>query len=229
MRELMIVQGRPRRVDHVDRGAPLVMSEEAWRDRMRQSMAGQFKIMATTLVLAGSLPILVIGSTLSEVPPDIAFTVFLPMLLCIILSLGGSLVLIYFIFKRRVTKGPIPGVYEHGIQFLTGIFVPYHEISEVEESKRIVPFFTEFVHLRPRAREGTSIWRRAIIPSAWIVRISFLTKEGLIEVERRVQGLPLGPSAPPKLVIYGPSLADRRRPPAGVAMGPEDDEGKDET
>jgi hypothetical protein len=204
------------------------MSEEEWRDRLRESMAKQFRMTATMMVIVGMLPMLMIGSTLSDLPSDIAFTVFLPLLLMIILTLGGSLVLIHFILKRRVTKGPVPGVYEHGIQFQTGVFLPYHEISEVEESKRIVPFFTEFVHLRPRAREGTSLWRRAVIPSAWIVRIDFLTEEGLVEVERRVRGVPLGPSVPPKLVIYGPSVAYRRRPPAGVGMEP-DDEGKDET
>ncbi len=223
----MIVKGRPRRVDHVDRGAPLIMDEEAWRDRQRQSMAKQFRIIATTAGVVGSLPLAMIVSVLIETPSDIGFTLFLYGLLLYILILGGTLAVIYLFLKRRVTKGPVPGVYEHGIHFPTGVFLPYHEISEVEESERILPFFPEFVHLRPRAREGTSLWRRASIPSAWLVRIDFLTEEGLAEVLRRVQGLPLGPAVPPKLVIYGPSKAYRRRPPSGVDVGP-DDEGKGE-
>ena len=147
MREVKLVQGRLIRVDDVDRGAPIAVSEDEMRSRWW--IRRRRSLLTFELVFWAYLTIQYIRGRYSVEYVLLFGLVFIT-----------SVLLGYVIFR---TKAP-PGLYTNGVQHPKAYFLPYEEIGEVQVREKAGGLGGPIVRLTPRLKGGTWDWDYYDIP-----------------------------------------------------------------
>jgi hypothetical protein len=194
-----VCQGRLEVDKGIDRGEMLVRSEEEWRARF----LGFFKRVLWTKII----PLIIIGVfliTFSTVMYSGVFAVRIDLFVyALVAGVGLTMTLATpataWYVVRSVLRGPVPGLYERGLQQWDRAFIPYEEIASTELK---VVGREDVVVMYPKHErvELDGKWRS----EPWTVLVEFVGKDGAEELVNRVAAVGNDPTLKVPLVLYGP-------------------------
>ncbi len=179
-------QGRVVRDTGIERGKMLVYSEDEWRERARaqqkKEMPRHIRKVAVIYIIT-MLMILLITTQAKDA--DAVLLKYLVMVAVTIAFVFPTMMAIYRI-RRMIDTGPVPGIYEQGLQQSLLAFIPYSEIDSTQrktfdsEGKTVLLMYPK--HDR---KEGEKKPHR--IP--WAIDVEDFGEGGVKEIEARVRDL----------------------------------------
>jgi hypothetical protein len=169
LRETTLVQGRLVKVDRVDRGNPVSVSEEDMRSRWW--MRHRRNLLVIELVVWATIAVQYTRGALSVEYVLLFGAVFVT-----------SVLVGYLLMQSRAP----PGLYSNGVQHPQAYFIPFWEIGDVKVRERALGVSGPVVRLVPRFTGGTWDWDYYEIP------IGLLGEGGVETIVERI-----ATSAPP--------------------------------
>ena len=203
VKQRYIEVGKVRSAPSIDRGAPIVYTEEEWRERFSVLQGRMLKtlfVLLSVVYVALILPIVISMAGIEGVP--VQLPVFMFVLLTFVVWVPG--IMSMMVNRYQAERMPAPGLYEGGVQLGHGLFVPYGEVERVEPVERVPGegrWGRKAIRLHPRFKRRP--FPGVEVPGYWFFKVEFLGEEGVDELERRVAGLPEKDQGPPRLVLYG--------------------------
>jgi hypothetical protein len=203
VRQQYIEEGRVRTAPSIDRGEPLVYTEEVWRERyskfQERTLKTQFILLVVTYIVL-IISVVVATAGIEGIPIELPILLFIMM--TVVVWVPGILAMV--MNRYQTSRMPAPGLYEGGVQMLPGLFVPYDEVESLEQVDRGPGgrrLSGKAIRLHPRYKRKP--FRPIEVSGYWFLQVEFLGEGGIAELERRVLGPGEHVQDPPRLVLYG--------------------------
>jgi len=179
-------QGRVVRDTGIERGKMLVYSEDEWRERARAQHKKEMprRIMKLTVIYIITL---LMTSLITSQAKD-ADAVLLKYLVMVALTIAFVFPIMLAMTKiqRMIDTGPVPGIFEQGLQQSLLVFIPYSEIDSTQrktfdsEGKTVLLMYPKHDRIEGKRKPHRKPW--AIDVEDW-------GEECVEELEARVRDL----------------------------------------